>query len=75
LLDRESFENLVLIEQAFEVMAKEGIQLVGIGPKDIHSGNRKLVLGLIWLLILRYHMPKVIAIDMTLTRGRPCKCE
>jgi len=30
--------------------------LVGIGPEDIAMGNIKLLLGLLWTIILRYHI-------------------
>jgi filamin len=36
----------------------EGLKLVGIGPEDIVDKKLKLILGLIWTLILRYHIQK-----------------
>lgn len=36
----------------------EGLKLVGIGPEDVNQGNLKLILGLIWTIILRYHIEK-----------------
>jgi len=32
------------------------IKIVSIGPEDIHDGNTKLILGLIWTLILRFQI-------------------
>ena len=29
---------------------------VNIGPEDIHDGNKRIILGLIWSLILRYQI-------------------
>ena len=31
---------------------------MGIGSEDIEGGNKKLILGLIWTIILRYHIQK-----------------
>lgn len=36
----------------------QGIKLVGIGPEDVHDGNLKLILGLIWTLILRFQIQR-----------------
>eukprot|EP01126_Amoeba_proteus_P001005 TRINITY_DN10288_c0_g2_i11.p1 TRINITY_DN10288_c0_g2~~TRINITY_DN10288_c0_g2_i11.p1 ORF type:complete len:932 (+),score=251.20 TRINITY_DN10288_c0_g2_i11:204-2999(+) len=33
-----------------------GLKVVGIGAEDIQMGNTKLILGLIWLLILRFQI-------------------
>lgn len=38
------------------MLEKEGVPLVNIGAEDICDGNAKLLLGLLWLLILRYHI-------------------
>jgi len=37
-------------------LKEEGIKLVNIGPEDLVDGKAKLILGLIWTLILRYHI-------------------
>jgi len=39
-------------------IAAEGIILAAIGPEDIVEKKRKLVMGLIWTLILRYQVNK-----------------
>lgn len=36
----------------------EGLKLVAIGPEDLVDPKRKLILGLIWTIILRYHIQK-----------------
>eukprot|EP01097_Dermamoeba_algensis_P001464 TRINITY_DN1548_c0_g2_i5.p1 TRINITY_DN1548_c0_g2~~TRINITY_DN1548_c0_g2_i5.p1 ORF type:complete len:376 (-),score=89.49 TRINITY_DN1548_c0_g2_i5:3355-4482(-) len=49
------------IENNSKVLAflkRRGIKLVGIGAEDIVDGKSKLILGLIWTLILRYHIQK-----------------
>jgi len=49
----QKLENLSF---ALNFLAQEGIKLVGIDPTDIANGNLKLILGLIWIIILRYHI-------------------
>jgi len=49
----QKLENLKF---ALDFLAGEGIRLVNIGPTDLIEGNLKLILGLIWTIILRYHI-------------------
>ena len=51
-------------------MKEEGIPLVGIGPQDVLKGNRKLVLGLVWTLILHYHIQRLLLEDRGARPGR-----
>lgn len=53
---RLRFHFLENNRRAIEFILHEGLTLVGIGPEDITDGNIKLDLGLIWTLILRYHI-------------------
>jgi len=46
-------ENL---SACLDFLKREGIKLVGIGPSDIVDGNRTLIMGLIWTIILRYQI-------------------
>lgn len=46
-------ENLSIL---LNFIKAEGIVLVNIGAEDIHAGNERIILGLIWTLILRYHI-------------------
>ena len=39
-------------------LKSKNIRLVNIGPEDLTAGNRTLVLGLTWTLILRYEIQK-----------------
>eukprot|EP01097_Dermamoeba_algensis_P011703 TRINITY_DN9187_c0_g1_i1.p1 TRINITY_DN9187_c0_g1~~TRINITY_DN9187_c0_g1_i1.p1 ORF type:complete len:497 (+),score=115.12 TRINITY_DN9187_c0_g1_i1:135-1625(+) len=43
---------------ALNFLKEEGIKLVNISGEDITEGRLKLILGLIWTLILRYHINK-----------------
>ncbi len=41
-----------------QFLHSEGIKLVGIGNEDIVEPKRKLILGLIWTIILRYQIQR-----------------
>eukprot|EP01133_Synstelium_polycarpum_P016107 gene16107-19165_t len=41
---------------AVNFIKSEGLKLVGINAEDIVDGQLKLILGVIWTLILRYHV-------------------
>jgi filamin len=56
----QKVENIVL---ALRFVQNEGIRLVAVGPEDIVDGSRKLILGLLWTLILRY--------QINITEGSP----
>jgi filamin len=51
----QKLENL---SYCLNFLKQEGLKLVGIGPEDINDGKLKLILGLIWTIILRYHIQK-----------------
>jgi len=41
---------------ALEFLKKEGIKIVGIDGGNVVDGNSKLILGLIWMIILRFQI-------------------
>jgi hypothetical protein len=47
----QRFEN---VNRALDFIKGRRIQLTNIGAEDIVDGNRKIILGLIWTLILRF---------------------
>ena len=49
-------QKLENVQQALQVISKEKIKLIGVGPSDIVDGNPKLVFGLIWTLIQHYQI-------------------
>lgn len=49
----QKIENL---NKCLKFIQAEGIVLVGVGAEDLHDGRTKLVLGMIWTFILRYHL-------------------
>lgn len=55
---------------ALQHVKDDGVRLVNIGPEDILDHNKKIILGLIWALILRYQIigieagsPKAILLE------------
>jgi hypothetical protein len=53
------FNRLSNCQCAVDGAAKLKVQLVGIGNSDIHDGNRKLVLAIVWQLV-RLHALQII---------------
>jgi Ca2+-binding EF-hand superfamily protein len=47
----QKFENANI---ALDFIKRRGIQTTNIGAEDVVDGNRKIILGLIWTLILRF---------------------
>lgn len=52
-INLQQMENITI---ALDFIKDEGIQLVNIGSEDIHGGNMRLILGLIWTLILKFEI-------------------
>lgn len=50
-------ENLNI---ALKYVQNRGIQLHNIGAEDILDGNLKLILGLLWMLISTFTLPKIV---------------
>jgi filamin len=55
---RNKPQKLENLNMALIFISHQGIKLVGIGAPDIHDGNLKLILGLIWTLILRFQIER-----------------
>eukprot|EP01103_Thecamoeba_quadrilineata_P003614 TRINITY_DN13370_c0_g1_i1.p1 TRINITY_DN13370_c0_g1~~TRINITY_DN13370_c0_g1_i1.p1 ORF type:complete len:447 (+),score=95.94 TRINITY_DN13370_c0_g1_i1:36-1376(+) len=43
---------------ALDFVQKNGVRLVGIGGSDIYDQNIKLILGMIWTFILKFHIQR-----------------
>merc|ERR1712013_575841 len=44
------------VQLALDICTSEDVKLTNIGAQDIAGGSLKLILGLVWCLIQRYHL-------------------
>ena len=51
---RTRMEMLENANMALRFVKDQGMRFIGIGAEDIVDGNRKLMLGLLWTIILRF---------------------
>lgn len=54
-IPQQKLENLNI---ALNFIKSQGIKLVNVGSDDIHDGNIRIILGLLWTLILRYEIKR-----------------
>ncbi|KAI0166326.1 calponin homology domain-containing protein [Xylariaceae sp. FL1272] len=68
----QRFENANI---ALNFVKSRGIAMINIGAEDIVDGNRKIILGLIWTLILRFTISDINAEGMTAKEGLLLWCQ
>jgi len=68
----QRFENSNL---ALNFIKSRGIQMTNIGAEDVVDGNRKIILGLIWTLILRFTINDINEEGMTAKEGLLLWCQ
>ena len=68
----QKFEN---VNKCLDFIKGRGIQMTNIGAEDIVDGNRKIILGLIWTLILRFTISDINAEGMTAKEGLLLWCQ
>lgn len=68
----QKFENANL---ALDFVKSRGIQMTNIGAEDVVDGNRKIILGLIWTLILRFTISDINEEGMTAKEGLLLWCQ
>ena len=68
----QRFENANL---SLDFIKSRGIQMTNIGAEDIVDGNRKIILGLIWTLILRFTISDINEEGMTAREGLLLWCQ
>lgn len=47
------------INHVMKFLAEKKVKLIGIGAEEITDGNRKLILGMIWTIILRFDIQDI----------------
>lgn len=68
----QKVENL---NRAIEFIKHRGVPLTNIGAEDILDCNEKLVLGLIWIIILRFTIAEISEGDLTAKEGLLLWCQ
>lgn len=68
----QKFEN---VNKSLEFIKSRGIQMTNIGAEDVVDGNRKIILGLIWTLILRFTISDISEEGMTAKEGLLLWCQ
>jgi hypothetical protein len=68
----QRFENVNI---ALDFVKSRGIQMTNIGAEDVVDGNRKIILGLIWTLILRFTISDINEEGMTAKEGLLLWCQ
>lgn len=68
----QKFENA---NTALDYIKSRGIQMTNIGAEDVVDGNRKIILGLIWTLILRFTISDINEEGMTAKEGLLLWCQ
>ncbi|KAK2748040.1 hypothetical protein FQN55_004589 [Onygenales sp. PD_40] len=68
----QRFEN---VNKSLDYITGRRIQITNIGAEDIVDGNRKIILGLIWTLILRFTINDISEEGMTAKAGLLLWCQ
>ncbi|TVY68706.1 Alpha-actinin-like protein, partial [Lachnellula suecica] len=68
----QRFENANL---SLDFIKSRGIQMTNIGAEDVVDGNRKIILGLIWTLILRFTISDINEEGLTAKEGLLLWCQ
>ncbi|KAJ5461637.1 Alpha-actinin-like protein 1 [Penicillium daleae] len=68
----QRFEN---VNKSLDFIRGRRIQMTNIGAEDIVDGNRKIILGLIWTLILRFTISDINEEGMTAKEGLLLWCQ
>ncbi|KAG9244671.1 calponin homology domain-containing protein [Calycina marina] len=68
----QRFENANL---SLNFIKSRGIQMTNIGAEDVVDGNRKIILGLVWTLILRFTISDINEEGMTAKEGLLLWCQ
>ncbi|RMZ78664.1 hypothetical protein DV738_g3787, partial [Chaetothyriales sp. CBS 135597] len=68
----QKFEN---VNKSLTYIKNRGIHMTNIGAEDVVDGNRKIILGLIWTLILRFTISDINEEGMTAKEGLLLWCQ
>lgn len=68
----QRFEN---VNKCLDFIKSRGIQMTNIGAEDVVDGNRKIILGLIWTLILRFTISEINEEGLSAKEGLLLWCQ
>ena len=68
----QRFENVNI---ALDFIRSHSVQMTNIGAEDIVDGNRKIILGLIWTLILRFTISDINEEGLSAKEGLLLWCQ
>jgi hypothetical protein len=68
----QRFEN---VNKCLDFIKGRGIQMTNIGAEDVVDGNRKIILGLIWTLILRFTISDINEEGLSAKEGLLLWCQ
>ncbi|KAF2637776.1 alpha-actin-like proteinin [Massarina eburnea CBS 473.64] len=68
----QKFENA---NKSLDFIKGRGIQMHNIGAEDVVDGNRKIILGLIWILILRFTISDINEEGLSAKEGLLLWCQ
>ncbi|KAI9729949.1 MAG: hypothetical protein M1834_006146 [Cirrosporium novae-zelandiae] len=68
----QRFEN---VNKSLDFIKSRGIQMTNIGAEDVVDGNRRIILGLIWTLILRFTISDINEEGLTAKEGLLLWCQ
>jgi hypothetical protein len=68
----QRFEN---VNKGLDFIKGRGIQMTNIGAEDVVDGNRKIILGLIWTLILRFTISDINEEGLSAKEGLLLWCQ
>ena len=68
----QRFENVNI---ALDFIRSHSVQMTNIGAEDVVDGNRKIILGLIWTLILRFTISDINEEGLSAKEGLLLWCQ
>lgn len=72
---RMRIQQVENVNKALEFIKLRGVPLTNIGAEDIVDGNEKLVLGMIWIIILRFTISEISEGDLSAKEGLLLWCQ
>lgn len=55
------------VDKALQFLKEQKVHLENMGSHDIVDGNHRLTLGLVWTIILRFQVPRIVSHRVSLT--------